>query len=472
MNFINGEWRSGGGDMFASHDPASGDAIWSGEAAAPDDVAAALGAARSVSAAWARTPLDARLGVVRAFKDQLEAQKPALAEMISRETGKALWESEGEAGAMIGKIGISIKAYDERTGVTETETAFGSAVLRHKPHGVMAVFGPYNFPGHLPNGHIVPALIAGDTVVFKPSELTPAVGEFMVNAWDAAGAPPGVVNLVQGARETGAALADGDIDGLLFTGSVDTGVMFHRKFAGRPDIILALEMGGNNPLVVWNAADAEAAAIVALQSAFITTGQRCSCARRMAVEAGAKGDAIVEALIALAARARIGAWNSEPEPFMGPLVSAAAAQQTLDGQAVYAGMGGRVLLEAKRLDAGAAFVSPGIVDMTDATDVQDAEIFGAAAAGLSHSLVRRCDRARERHQVRLVRRPGQRRCGVVGALRGRDSRRDRQLEPTDDGGGVEHAVRRPRIFRQSPRQRLLCGGLLRVPNGEPDRAEA
>jgi succinylglutamic semialdehyde dehydrogenase len=102
-----------------------------------------------------------------------------MAEAISRETGKALWETNTELASMAGKVDISIRAYDERTGERTTETAFGHATLRHRPHGVAAVLGPFNFPGHLPNGHIVPALLAGDTVVFKPSEETPLTGQLM-----------------------------------------------------------------------------------------------------------------------------------------------------------------------------------------------------------------------------------------------------------------------------------------------------
>ena len=116
----------------------------------------------------------------------------------------------------------------------------------------MAVFGPFNFPGHLPNGHIIPALLAGNSCVFKPSELTPSVAALMVAAFEEAGLPEGCLNVVQGGRDTGQALLNADINGLLFTGSATTGTAFHKHFAGRPNIILALEMGGNNPLIVWD----------------------------------------------------------------------------------------------------------------------------------------------------------------------------------------------------------------------------
>ena len=144
---------------------------------------------------------------------------------------------------------MSIAAMAERAGETVTSTGFGRAVLRHRPHGVMAVLGPFNFPGHLPNGHIVPALLAGNVVIFNPSEHIPAVGVALVRLWAQAGLPPGVLSPVQGGQETGEALVDADIDGLLFTGSARTGAALRRPMADRPRVIVALELGGNNPLV-------------------------------------------------------------------------------------------------------------------------------------------------------------------------------------------------------------------------------
>ncbi len=155
---------------------------------------------------------------------------------------------------MAAKVDISITAQAERAGSRTGEVGGVRQVLRHKPHGVLAVLGPYNFPAHLPNGHIVPALLAGNTIVFKPSELTPAVADFMADCWAAAGLPAGVLNIVHGGGDTGRDLAAADIDGLLFTGSAHVGAALARQFAATPGKILALEMGGNNPLIVWDAA--------------------------------------------------------------------------------------------------------------------------------------------------------------------------------------------------------------------------
>jgi len=374
--FIDGAWRAGAGETFSSTDPAFGDVLWRGPAASPGDVRAAFAAARTAAPVWALAGFEARKQVAERYAEIVKAKADEIGVLIAKETGKPLWEAKGEAGAVAAKVAVSIKAYQERTGRTATQTEFGEQILDHKPLGVMFVLGPYNFPGHLPNGHIVPALLAGDTVVFKPSELTPAVGALLVRGWEAAGLPRGVLNLVQGARETGAAaLDDPDLDGVLFTGSWPTGAFIHKTFAGRTGVQLALEMGGNNPLVVWDAEDAEAAARIAVLSAYITAGQRCSCARRLIVPEGAEGDAVIEAIGAAIPKLPVGAYDADPEPFMGPLISERAAQAVIAGQDDLIRRGARPVVKAARHDAGPAFVSPGLL-ATDGVDAPDDEIFG------------------------------------------------------------------------------------------------
>jgi succinylglutamic semialdehyde dehydrogenase len=370
--FIDGVWRTGADSEATSVDPTTGEVIWRQATAGPADVAAAVAAARKAFPAWADLPRDERIAVLRRYKDVLVARTATFAEALSRETGKALWETKAELGSMAGKVEASIKAYDERTGEHASDMAFGRAVLRHRPHGVMAVLGPFNFPGHLPNGHIVPALLAGDTVVFKPSEETPLAGQLLVEALEAAGLPPGVVNLVQGGREVGQALIDQEIDGLLFTGSAAAGAFFRRHFADRPDVILALELGGNNPLVVWDAGDAEAVAALVVQSAYITTGQRCSCARRLIVSDDAAGQAVIDAVAALSERLAIGPWNGREEPFMGPLISDRAAAMALAGAKATPGRAVRPMTAVEGLSG--AFVSPGLVDVTGHA-LPDEELF-------------------------------------------------------------------------------------------------
>lgn len=373
--YINGAWQAGDGAAITNTCPATGDTVWSGKAATEAQVNAAISAAHSAFPDWARTPLSERVGVLERYAEAIKARTDQIAEAISRDMGKATWEARGEVGAMVGKIAISIRAQAERAGDRKDEAAFGAAELMHRPHGVMAVFGPFNFPGHLPNGHIVPALLAGNTCVFKPSELAPSVAALMVEAFEEAGLPAGCLNVVHGGRETGGALLNANINGLLFTGSATTGTFFHKHFAGRPNVILALEMGGNNPLIVWDAEDVEAAGDIAAQSAFFTTGQRCSCARRLIVPEGSYGDQVVEAVIARARGLKIGAWNEE-DIFMGPLVSETAAENAVAFQMGLSKAGGKTLRRLKRLERGGGFVSAGVIDMTDAQGVHDEELFG------------------------------------------------------------------------------------------------
>jgi len=358
--------------MMRSIDPATAQTIWEGEETATDAIPAMVERARAALPEWAGRSVDERVEILKRYADTLKDRTEDIARDIARETGKPLWETRAELASMIGKVAISIAAQAERAGSRSAETAFGRAVLRHKPHGVMAVLGPYNFPGHLPNGHIVPALLAGNTVIFKPSEETPLTGQHMARALHDSGVPEHVFQIIQGGRDQGAALISADIDGLLFTGSATTGAHFRRVMIDRPHVILALELGGNNPLIAWGDADRMAAAIV--QSSFITTGQRCSCARRLIVPHDVEGDATIEAVITLASRLRIGAWDDEAEPYMGPLISARAAQTAIDQVGVLKAKGARSLLPFERLERSDAFVTPGVYDVTG-VDVPDAEVF-------------------------------------------------------------------------------------------------
>jgi succinylglutamic semialdehyde dehydrogenase len=375
--FVDGRWVAGHGPRFESRDPASGDVQWSGLSAGAADVDAAFAAARRAAADWAARPFAEREALARCFARELERDQEPMAQAIARETGKVLWDARGEVTAMVNKVDISVRACQARTGATETPGPAGTSAVRHKPHGVVAVFGPYNFPGHLPNGHIVPALLAGNTVIFKPSELTPRVAEETVKLWERAGLPPGVINLLQGERATGAAIAaHAELDGLFFTGSERVGHLLHRQFAERPHKILALEMGGNNPLVVGTVTDTRAAVHEIVQSAYLSSGQRCTCARRLFVPRGAAGDALLQALAAAVGRIRVGAWNDDPAPFMGPLISAAAADAVLAAQRTLVGLGARPLVESRRLDRGGAFVTPGLLDASAVDDPPDEEYFG------------------------------------------------------------------------------------------------
>ncbi|MDV5860754.1 succinylglutamate-semialdehyde dehydrogenase [Pseudomonas mendocina] len=376
-HYIAGQWLAGRGEPLQSLDPVSQAVVWQGRGADAAQVDAAVTAARQAFSAWAAQSLDSRIAVLERFAVYLKDRAQQLAQAIGEETGKPLWEAATEVNSMVGKVAISIQSYRERTGEKSGPLGDATAVLRHKPHGVVAVFGPYNFPGHLPNGHIVPALLAGNCVLFKPSELTPKVAELTVQCWIEAGLPEGVLSLLQGGRETGVALAGhSGIDGLFFTGSSRTGNLLHAQFAGRPEKILALEMGGNNPLIVDQVADVDAAVYTIIQSAFISAGQRCTCARRLLVPQGVWGDALLARLVQVAGQLRVGRFDEQPAPFMGSVISLQAAAQLMQAQQDLLAKGATALLAMTQPQAGAALLTPGILDVTAVHERPDEEFFG------------------------------------------------------------------------------------------------
>ncbi len=375
--FIGGKAVKGEGEEFTSTNPATGKDYWVGNAASEDQLNKAFDAAQAAYKKWRLVSLGDRIEILRAYSAEVESNKNQLAAAISDEVGKARWDAAGEVAAVIKKAEISIKAYHERTGTRAGAVNTVRTRLTHRPHGVMGVIGPYNFPAHLANGHIVPAVLAGNTVVFKPSSWTPYSGQLLTQFWHAAGIPDGVINLMQGGGNIGRAMvAHPLLKGLLFTGGVPTGQAISRSLADRVDVVQALELGGNNPLIVWQVKDLKSAAAITIQSAYISAGQRCTCARRLIVPDNDEGKKFLGILTEAMKGITVGLPDAEPQPFMGCLVSPEAAQDTLDRQGFLEGKGGKVLSRASRLPLGDAFVSPGLIDVTDIKDRDDVECFG------------------------------------------------------------------------------------------------
>ncbi len=384
-HFINDQWINGSGEKFSSINPVNGQSIWEGSQAIETEINAAVISARAAFPAWSGLSLEERLSYLEDFIELVKEHKNELAEALCKDTGKAIWECAIEVTSPISKLGISVDAYEDRTGTwlnaerSSLETFVRSnskpdSIVRHKPHGVIAVFGPYNFPIHTPHGHILPALLAGNTLVFKPSELTPYVSELVMELWQQAALPPGVINMVQGKVETGKILSNHPgIDGIFFTGSSRTGTILHQNYAGHPGKILALEMGGNNPLLVHKVQDIKATVYLIIQSAFITAGQRCTCARRLILIDNAESQKVLDLLIETASKIKIGD-PADASNFMGPVISNIQAQKLLEAQAALISKGAKPLLEMKKLSLGDAYVSPGIIDCTGIAD--DEENFG------------------------------------------------------------------------------------------------
>lgn len=378
MHYIANQWVPGEGKDFESLNPATGHSIWHGKAATALEVNQAVIAARKAFPAWAKLNFDARLEMIQRFSENLKKNKIELQKIISQETGKPFWESDIEIGSALSKLNISIEAYQDRCQMRTKQLGEAKSITYHKPHGVVAVLGPYNFPLHLPNGHIIPALLAGNTVVFKPSDLTPWVAQLILNCWFDADLPMGVINMVQGGAETGAILSqDAGLDGIFFTGSPKTGLMLSKMYATKPQKILALEMGGNNPLIIDKPANIHAAVYNTILSAYITSGQRCTCARRLILTRNPENEKFLEALIKAIRKCRVGPYTDTPEPFMGPLISQEAADAVLESYEALIKRGATVLVPMIRNKEQLAFLNPGLIDVTPINPaVRDAEIFG------------------------------------------------------------------------------------------------
>ena len=387
-NLVAGDLRplaGGDGDAIQSVNPASPDDVVFESPTRRGDVADAVAAARAALPAWSGRSLEERVAVLRRWQALTKANADRIADLIVLEMGKVRGECLFEANALGGKVDITLgpESLSRVTDYTVPVNDSRDGDCRFKPHGVMAVIGPFNFPAHLPNGHWVPALLTGNTIVFKPSDKTPATGqllaELMQQALDESGAPKGVFNMVQGAADVASTLtADPGIDGILFTGSWPVGRRILEANLDHPGRIVALELGGSNPAVVMPDAHLRQAVIECARAAFATTGQRCTCTRRIIVHE-AIADTFIPAFCRTASNLLVGPGDSTDPVFMGPLVTEASAREALEFQSGLVEAGGSVLVQATSLDRPGHFVTPGVVQVDRFTVENDTECFGPIA---------------------------------------------------------------------------------------------
>lgn len=362
------------GAEIVSFAPATGEPIWR---APRGDVGACVARARRAWPGWAAQPLTTRIELMRRFANEVRKDAGELAALVAQETGKPLWEARGEVDVVLAKVEVAVRACAERTGQRRFDSALqGTTALRHKPHGVMAVICPFNLPIQAPVDHVVPALIAGNAVILKPSEKAPASAEMLLRCFHRAGVPATTLQLLVGAGEEGRDLvAHPDVDGVLFTGSSLTGLAINRQLATQPGKITALEMGGNNPVVVWDTPKIADAAALVVQSAFTTAGQRATAARRLIVKAGLY-DAVVGEVKRLADRLLVGAPFDEPAPFMGPVIDSRAADGLTESFLYLLSHGGKPIRHLTRPRGDLPFLAPAIIDVTAMAERPDVELFG------------------------------------------------------------------------------------------------
>jgi succinylglutamic semialdehyde dehydrogenase len=350
-----------------------------------DHVDAACEAAKKAYLPWARLSFDERKSYLLRLKEIFEASKEEICEAIARDTGKPKWDALTEAGALAAKIDITINFSSKLIADERIANALPGVegVIRHKPRGVMSVIGPFNFPAHLPNGHIVPALLTGNTIVFKPSEQTPYVGQVYAKCFEKAQFPKGVFNLVQGDAETGRRITMHEsVDGILFTGSYEVGQKIKQSTLDHHWKILALEMGGKNTTVVWDDADLNKAIYESLIGSYLTTGQRCSCTSRIILH-DKIADEFTDRFYEAAKKLTIGHWSENP--FMGPLINQSAVEKYLRFQEIANRENCESLMRGKALDLPKKgyYVTPSIhlVKKFDQNSVyQKSEIFGPNVA--------------------------------------------------------------------------------------------
>jgi len=394
-NYIQGKFVEGGGSggsgEWVARSPADLSDVLGSVSYSFDAVDEAVHAAKKAQPSWRRMSVADRASCLKRYQEQIRLREAEFCRLIAREVGKPLWEAKTEVAAMVNKVDITIQESMKLVQSVELPAVLPDTLgaCHYRPHGVMAVIGPFNFPGHLPNGHIVPALLTGNTVVFKPSEKTPAVGQLMAECFDAAALPPGVFNLVQGEKEVGRRLSvHPGVSGILFTGSYEVGTRIKQDTLQQHWKLLALEMGGKNATIVWEDADLDVAVHETLVSAFITAGQRCSATSRVIVHQSLV-EPFVERLHDRAKAFEIGHWSEEP--FMGPLIDSSAVDRYLKFIGIASREGCEMVMRGKALELSRQghYVAPSIawvrtpsLEQTRKSVFQQTELFAPAVAVL------------------------------------------------------------------------------------------
>ncbi len=310
---------------------------------------------------WDKVGLEKRRENLSPLKNIFEKKLKSLAEIISRETGKPLWESEKEVQALIQKMEITFKDSLERIKDQEVKNYKDSFVgrVRFKSRGVFLVISPFNFPMHLAFAQILPALLAGNTVIFKPSEKTPASGQALTECFELLNLPKGVFQMIQGDAALSQRLTkDSLIDGILFVGSFQVGQKIKEATLQDYWKILALEMGGYNSTLIWDYESKDQAIFETLKSCFLTGGQRCSSSSQILVNKKIAKD-FISGFLEGAQKITIDHWAKNP--FMGSLIDAESFQKFFQFETALLEANVEILQKGKDLaHLKGHYVSPGI----------------------------------------------------------------------------------------------------------------
>ena len=379
-NRIGGERRPLGADTFERRNPANDDVVVSVATEATDaDVRAAVDAATRARAAWSRTTAGARADLLEKAAGALAARAEDVARRLTEEEGKPIGDARNEVGRSVRNLRLFAGEALRLRGSTFPSDEPGSVVRsEHLPIGVVGVITPWNFPSSLSTRKLGPALAAGNTVVWKPSPMTPSTSDLIADAFEEAGFPPGVFNVVHGFAAGALLVADERVAGITFTGSTRTGRAIHDALGlGRR---AQLEMGGNNPVVVLADADLDRAAEVVARSSFSVSGQACTGAGRILVEASVH-DELVEKVVAFASKTYVLGDGFADGVNTGPLVDRSSLERMEAVVAEAEGRGAKAVLGGRRatdgdLAKGWFFPPTLLVDVDPRSTLAAEEVFG------------------------------------------------------------------------------------------------
>ena len=372
--FINNTWLNGSGDSFVSKSPNNGKIVFEGRFATKANCNNAVENAKNAQKSWYELGLNKRIEFIRKFVEIVKENKDELSKTISIEVGKPKWEADGEINSIIKKIEPCIDAYNTRCKDIIIEKNGAKGITRFMPLGVMCIIGPYNYPMHMTNGQIMAGLIAGNTIVLKPSDKAPLCATKIIECWEKTGLPSGVINMVQGGAQTVEYLVKNkDVNGIYFTGSYKVGQIINNMCSSNQ--MCALEMGGDGPIVAWDSSDIKSAAITIIQGAFGTAGQKCVSTRRLIVQDNTFGKNLIKEVVKLSKNIIVGRYDDEETPFMGPLRTPQMVENALKLQKYLLSKGCKSLLEARTMNTGDCFITPAIIDVTGVSYTLKDEVF-------------------------------------------------------------------------------------------------
>jgi len=329
-----------------------------------DHIEAVVQSSQKGFEAWRKTSFEERIGYLKKYQEIVRSKKDEIALALALEVGKPLWEAKTEAAALDSKVTVTITDSYQRIKQETIKDVMPKidGHIVYKPLGPSFVIGPFNFPCHLANGQILSALLAGNSVIFKPSEKTIYSAQLMMECFHAAGFPAGVINFINGTGHTaGKITSDKRIKGVFFTGSKGVGLKILENTHKDLNKLVALELGGKNSTIIHHDTNISHALPELLRACFLTSGQRCTSTSMILIHKKIEQE-FINQFKAVTEKIRVGHPTSTPDPFMGPLIDEQAEKLYFDFCNFGKQEGAEEIISPRKLDVGfqGHYVSPSI----------------------------------------------------------------------------------------------------------------